>query len=166
MKSKLPITVVGLVGFLVLVVGFLIWQKSQLKLPEKGTPASEVTVKKVDLASQPQWVQKLDVSAKKGVSANGLENVTVTVKNIPQGLVDSVSYVIQYQTTNKGAQGALSSTPVMVSGATTFTKTIDLGTCSTKSCVRHEGVTAVDLELDFITTAGDKPTWSGTLQLQ
>lgn len=157
--------VVGVVLLLVAVAGFLVWQKSQVK-PVLAPTQSATEIKKIDLSTQPEWVQKLDVSTKKGVSANGLENVTVTVKGIPKGLVDSVSYVIQYQTTNRGAQGALSSKPVDVSGATTFTKTIDLGTCSTKSCVRHEGVTAVDLELDFTTSSGDKPTWSKTLDLK
>ncbi|MBI4100046.1 hypothetical protein HY440_03495 [Candidatus Microgenomates bacterium] len=166
MKPKLPVIIIGsIVVLLVLVIG-LIWQKSQVKTTPPASPTAEVpTVNKVDLSTQPEWVQSLDITVKKGISGNGLPNVTVTVKGMPAGLVQSVSYVIQYQTTNAGAQGALSSTPVNVSGATTFTKTIDLGTCSTKSCIRHEGVTAVDLELDFTTTSGDKPIWSKTLSL-
>lgn len=163
MKS-FPKLVVGLIVVLVVVAGFLVWQKSQVKPPAPApTTSSEFIIKKVDLSTQPEWVQKLDVTAKKGHSANGLENVTVTVKGLVG--VQTISYVIQYQTTNKGAQGALSTTPLKIDGATTWTKTIDLGTCSTKSCVRHDGVTAVDLELDFTTTAGDQPLWSKTLSL-
>lgn len=144
--------------------GYLIYQKSQVA-PVAAPSQQEAMVKKIDLSTQPEWVQKLDVTAKKGKSANGLENVMVTVKGIPAGMVASVNYVMQYQTTNKGTQGALSSKPVDVSGATTFTKTIDLGTCSTKSCVRHDGVTSIDLELDFTTTSGDQPMWEKTLSL-
>lgn len=160
--------IVGILAvILVLAIGVIIWQKSQVKpLPPTPVPTPAVEVKKIDLTTQPEWVQKLEVTAKKGYSANSLENVTVTVKNIPKGMVDSANYVIQYQTTNKGAQGALSSKPVDISGATTFSKTIDLGTCSTKSCVRHEGVTSVDLELDFIASDDSTPVWSKTLDLK
>ncbi len=142
--------IIGVVLVLVGISGWLVYQKSQVRpvvLPEP------LAVKKIDL----------DVTARKGQSANGLENVTVLVKGLVK--VETVSYVLQYQTSNKGAQGALSSTPVVVSGATTFTKTIDLGTCSTKSCVRHEGVISVDLELDFTTSDGSKPTWFKTINL-
>lgn len=141
--------IIGIILVLVGISGWLIYQKSVVKpvvLPEP------LAVKKIDL----------EVTARKGQSANGLENVTILVKGLVN--VESVSYVLQYQTSNKGAQGALSSKPIAVTG-TTFTKTIDLGTCSTKSCVRHEGVTSVDLELDFTTSDGSKPTWSKTLNL-
>ncbi len=156
MKKILPVVIVFLVG----VAGFLVWQKSQVKV--EPPVKQEVGIKKVDLSAQPDWVQKLEVTARKGQSANGLENVTILVKGLVK--VETVNYVLQYQTSNKGAQGALSSKPIAVTG-TAFTKTIDLGTCSTKSCVRHEGVTSVDLELDFTTSDSSKPTWSKTINL-
>lgn len=152
--------IIGIVLVLVGISGWLVYQKSQVKpvvLPEPSA------VKKVDLSTQPDWVQKLDVTARKGQSANGLENVTVLVKGLVK--VETVNYVLQYQTSNKGAQGALSSKPIAVTG-TTFTRTIEFGTCSTKSCVRHEGVTSIDLELDFTTSDGSKPSWSKILDLK
>jgi hypothetical protein len=82
---------------------------------------------------------------------------------MPKGLVSTLSYVAQYETANKGSQGALSTTPLKINGEETFSKTIDFGTCSTKSCVRHDGVTSVDLELDFTTTSGDQPVWSKSI---
>ena len=163
--KNLPKFVIGAVAVLILAAVIMVWQKSQVKPVVPVAPVVPA-VTHVDLSTQPEWVQKLEVTAKKGQSANSLENVTVTVKNIPKGMVDSVNYVIQYQTSNKGAQGALSSKPVDVSGATTFTKTVDLGTCSTKSCVRHDGVTSVDLELDFTTSDGSTPVWSKTLEVK
>ncbi len=166
MKRKLPVIISGLIVVLALIAGFLIWQKSQVKPQEPAIPQSaSPAIKKVDLASQPEWVQKLSVTAKKGQSPNGLANFTVTVSGMPADLVQAVNYVVQYQTSNKGAQGALSSVPIAVNGATTFTKTIDLGTCSTKSCVRHDGVTSIDVELDFTTSSGESPTWTGTIPL-
>ncbi len=139
---------------LVGVLGFMFWQKSQVKTL---APVVESTIKKVDLATQPIWVQNLKVSAKKGRSANGLDNLTLSVSGIE---ASSLTYVLQYQTSNKGAQGALAMTPQKITGST-FTKVIDLGTCSTKSCVRHDGVTSVDVELDF----NDSSVWTGTISL-
>lgn len=169
MNKKLPLIVVGVVVALVVILGAVVWQKSSVRSTANSnspTPTPAVGIKKVDLASQPEWVQKLTVTAKKGVSANGLNNVTVKASGMPAGLVQTLGYVLQYETTNKGTQGALSTTPLTINGATEFTKTIDLGTCSTKSCVRHEGVASVDLELDFTTSSGDQFAWSGTLNLQ
>lgn len=162
--KNLPIIPI-VIFLLVLVGGYLIYQKSQAKPTETPTTESETMVRKIDLSTQPKWVQDLDVTAKKGKSANGLDNVTVTVRGIPTGTVTGVTYVMQYQTTNKGTQGALSSKPIEVTG-TSFTKVIDLGTCSTKSCVRHDGVTSIDLELDFTTTSGDQPIWEKVLDLK
>lgn len=163
--KNLPVIIGAAILILLGVGGYLVYQKSQAKPSETTSSVPETMVKKIDLSTQPEWVQKLDVTAKKGRSANGLENVTVTVKNIPKGMVAGVTYVMQYQTSNKGTQGALSTKPIDVSGAVTFTKTIDLGTCSTKSCVRHDGVTSIDLELDFTTTSGDSPVWEKSLSL-
>lgn len=162
MKKALPVIIVVLIG----IAAAIIWQKSQVK-PSSITPATQTaTIKKVDLATQPEWIQKLTVTAKKGVSPNGLANVTITASGMPAGLVQSFDYVIQYQTTNKGTQGALSTRSIGVSGSsTTLTKTIDLGTCSTKTCVRHDGVTSVDIELDFATSSGQF-TWTGTIALK
>lgn len=141
----------------------MLWQNSQSQPTKPAAPVS--MIKKVDLSTQPQWVQMLKVVAKKGVSGNGLANVTVSIDGMPEGLVSTLSYVIQYQTSNKGTQGALSTTPIKINGATTLSRTIDLGTCSTKSCVRHDGVTSVEVELDFTTTSGDSPIWTNTLSL-
>ncbi len=167
MKKKLPVIFIRLVVLFLGICGFLIWQKSQTKLPPaKVKTAQEAEgIKMVDLSTQPEWVQKLDVTAVTGRSANGLKNVTITAKGMPAGQVSTIDYVVEYQTTNKGSQGSLSSQPVEINGATTFSRTIDFGTCSTKSCVVHKGVTSVDVELDFTTTSGDKATWTKTLPL-
>mgnify|MGYP001580862597 CR=1 FL=1 len=155
---------IGVVFFLLVSLGgFFVWQKSQIKPVE--IPAKESMIKKVDLSTQPDWVQKLKVVAKKGVSGNGLANVTIYIDGMPKDMVSALSYVVQYQTSNKGTQGAFSTTPLKINGATTFSKTIDLGTCSTKSCVRHDGVTSVEVELNFTTTSGDTSVWTGTINL-
>lgn len=166
MNKKAIFTVVG-VCFLIL-VGYLGYRFLVSKSPATPAPvntAKVTPIKKVDLSTQPEWVQKLVVTATGGRSANSLKNVTIKADGFPKGLVDSAQYVIQYETSNRGAQGALSSKPINVNGATSLTKTIDLGTCSTKSCVNHEGVTSVDIELNFTSSSGEEFSWSGTLPI-
>ena len=139
-------------------LGFVFLKPNSTSKPPIPVTNTEA-IKKVDLSTQPEWVQKLTVTAKKGRSANGLDNFTLTVSGIDSS-VDSLTYIAQYETSNKGTQGALAMSPQKVSGGK-FTKTIDLGTCSTKSCVRHDGVTKVDLELDF----SDSSVWTGSISL-
>jgi Flp pilus assembly protein CpaB len=166
--NKKAIIYVIIVCVLVL-VGYLLVRFVVSKNPSQNqaiTPTSQaVAIKKVDLSTQPDWVKKLVVTASGGRSANSLRNVTIKADGFPTGEVNSIEYVIQYETTNRGAQGALSSKPIIVNGATSFSKTIDLGTCSTKTCVTHDGVTNVDVELDFNSASGDQFTWSGTLPI-
>lgn len=148
----------------ILSIGFLVWQKSQVA-PASQNSSKPPAIKKVDLSTQPVWVQSLNVTATKGRSANSLDNVKISAVGFPAGMVSTLSYVLQYQTTNKGTQGALSTTPIKINGTTNWSQTIDLGTCSTKSCVRHDGVTSIDVELDFTTSSGDQPVWTKTLPL-
>ncbi len=164
--KNFPKIVIGVVVLLVAVIGFLIWQKSQVKPPAVQTVA-KVEVKKVDLSTQPDWVQKLVVTAVSGHNVkNGLKTYTITIQGIPKGLVTKLEYVIQFMTTNKGSQGDLSSRPVELNGAIEFSHTGDFGTCSTKSCIIWEGVKEIDIELDFIASDGSTPVWSKTLNLK
>lgn len=165
MKKKLPIIVLGVVALLLVGGYFLVKSQFDTPAPPSAAPVdtAPTLAKKIDLSTQPPWVQKLNVTAKPGKSPNGLDNFTIDIEGMPTGMVKSFTYVASYDTTNKGSQGVLATKPIVIDGATSYIKTIDLGTCSTKSCVKHEGVKSVDLELDFTTTAGDLPMWSKTL---
>lgn len=165
MNKKFTYAAIGLVVLLLIVLGVIVFQKSNTAAPTSPITEAATGIKKVNLAEQPEWVQKLIVTAKKGRSANGLTNVTLKVTGMPDGVVESLEYVVQYDTTNRGTQGALSSKPAEVRGKTEFTKVIDLGTCSTKSCVTHEGVTGIEVQLDFLGKNGEKFAWSGSLPL-
>lgn len=158
-KKSLGIIIIVLVLAIIGVLAFFFLKPSSKPVvePTSQTENSE-TIKKVDLKTQPEWVQKLTVSAKKGRSPNGLSNFTISVTGIE---ADNLTYVVQYQTTNKGVQGALAMSPQSVKNKA-FTKVIDLGTCSTKSCVRHDGVTSIDVELDF----SDSSVWTGSVELE
>lgn len=167
MNKKAIFIVVGVCALLL--VGYVVFRFFSSKTPPVSQTTSNDTnvtaIKKVDLSTQPEWVQKLVVTATGGRSANGLKNVTIKADGFPEGMVESVQYVIQYETNNRGAQGALSTKPIVVNGETSFSKIIDFGTCSTKSCVNHEGVVNVDLELNFTSAEGEEFSWSGTLPI-
>ena len=166
MKGKSSSIVALTVLVLLLGIGFIIWQKSQVQVPAKPTTTAKREIKKIDLTTQPDWIQKLSVTVVPGRSANGLNNFTFKIANLPAAKVLTLSYVAQYDTTKYGSQGSLSFTPIDVSGKSEYSKTIDLGTCSTKSCVRHDGVTAVDLELTFTTNSDQDGLWTGNLPLK
>lgn len=164
MDKKFAIGGIGLVVVLLLALGLMVWQKSQVR-PATEPAKQESAIKKVDMATQPDWVQKLQVTTKRGVSPNTLQNVTFTVSGLPSGLVQSLDYILQYQTANKGSQGAMSTKPINIGGKTEYSKLVEFGSCSTKTCVHFDGVTAIDLELDFTTTASEKFSWSKSLTL-
>ncbi|KKU91363.1 MAG: hypothetical protein UY21_C0010G0018 [Microgenomates group bacterium GW2011_GWA1_48_10] len=168
MTKKLPVIIVSLVGLLLVVAGVIVWQKSAVKEPSKTTAPKTPTIKKVDLKSQPEWVQKLTVTVKKGKSStNSLDTLTFAVSGLPEGLVSSLEYTFSYETTNRGTDGGFSTRPIDINGETTYTKTVEMGSCSTGGkCVRNEGTTSVDLEFDFTTKDGDQPIWTGTLDLK
>lgn len=168
MAKKLPLIISACVVVVILLIAGLFWKNSQ---NSKATPTpkpeyvqQESSIQMVDLKTQPEWVQNLQVFAEKGRSANGLENFTLKIAGLDEG-VEGITYTIEYQTTDKGIQGTFSSKPVETDGKSEVTlKTIDLGTCSTKSCVRHTGVNELIIQLDFTTSKGTA-TWTGKISL-
>jgi hypothetical protein len=168
MNKKLPAIIVGTIVLLVIVIGFVFWQKSSVKT--QALPQAP-TAKKVDMKSQPLWVQNLTLAASKGTrkGSRGLDNVTITISKIPAGMVETLTYTISYSyktAQGDGSGGFFTDTQIKVDGAETFTRTFDFGTCSTKSCVRLDGVTALDVEIDFTTKDGNTPIWSGTVDVK
>ena len=165
MKRKLPVIVSGLIVILVLVLGSIVWQKSQIKEPEPaGAREAGTKTRKVDLSSQPDWVQNLQVIVTKGKSKNGLENFTFKVTGIPLNTAKTLAYTAYFDTSNRGTQGASSTEPIDLVGATEFSKTIDLGTCSA-TCSAFQGVKSIDLELSFGSVADKEFFWSKSLEI-
>ncbi len=171
-NKKITVVVLSIILLLAVILGVIIWQKSSVQSPARVTsPSQNPPVKKVDMASQPQWVQDLTVTAVKGIrqGERGLDNVEINITGIPPATVDSLTYTIAYNYSNANGQGSggfFTDTPVAVNGATSFSRTFDFGTCSTKSCVRHDGVSTMDIEFDFTTKNGDAPIWSKTVELK
>ncbi len=167
MDKKLPIIIIAVVLVIGVIIGFFVWKNSssQTPAPKPEYVQQESTIEMVDLKTQPKWVQDLEVTAKKGKSGNGLDNFVLTMTGLDP-TVTGVTYSIEYQTEGKGIQGAFSSKPIDPEGEADFSlKSIDLGTCSTKSCVRHTGVTELTVRLDFTTKDG-AAAWTGVVPLE
>lgn len=168
MNKKLPVIVIGVLVILLVIIGAIFWQKSSVKTQ---APPQVHTAKKVDMASQPEWVQKLAVTAVKSLRGGerGLDKVKVSLEGIPPGIVSTLTYTMSYSyktPQGDGSGGFFTDTPIKVDGATAFSRSFDFGTCSTRSCVRHDGVTSLDVEIDFITKDGASPIWSGTVEIK
>lgn len=166
MNKKLPIIIGVIVLVIAAVVVFFWWRNSQAATPAPEPEYQQQTssIQMIDLSTQPKWVQDLKVTAQRGKSPNGLENFALTLNGLDKS-VTGITYTIEYQTTDKGIQGTFSTKPVDPEGEATYTlKTMDLGTCSTKSCVKHDGVTELIIQLDFQTSDGPA-IWTGTVKI-
>lgn len=167
MNKKLPIIIGAVILVLVIIGGFFFWKNSQTPppAPEPEYIQQQSSIQMIDLKTQPKWVQDLKVTAKGGKSSNGLDNFTLTMSGLDPK-VTGVTYSIEYETTDKGIQGTFTSKPLNPEGETDYTlKTIDLGTCSTKSCVKHTGVKELTAQFDFMTLDGPA-IWTGIIPLE
>lgn len=163
MKKTLPVIIIGLVALLLLALGVVVWQKSQ------GTPAAETgpkKAKKVDLATQPKWVQDLVVTVTKGQGSR-LPTLTFKISGIPADMVTGLNYTAYFETSNRGTQGSQNTKDTVdIRGKTDYSHTFDLGTCSSGTCLAYQGVKSIDLELEFIGKNDEEYSWSKTLELK
>ena len=54
---------------------------------------------------------------------------------------------------------------IEINGKTGYSKMVEFGSCSTKTCVHFDGVTEIELELDFTTTTSEKFSFVKTIKL-
>ena len=88
------------------------------------------------------------------ISTSAGREVTLQIKKIPTG-TDSVDYELSYQTRQQGLQGVIG-TIQMKKGESEIDKTLTLGTCSSGTCIYHQVVGKVRLNLRFTGDYGDK----------
>ncbi len=86
--------------------------------------------------------------------ANTRHAVIVDVEGIPAGTT-SIDYSISYQTKQQGLQGIIG-TISLDNGETSYQIKRDLGTCSSGTCVYHDVVGKVTVQLKFTGDYGDK----------
>lgn len=142
-KKKLMLA--GAVVLTVLIVGgvMLASRKPEVKKQDEDLLPTEVVIPTVDKSVL------IDL-----VSASSGREVTLQVKNIPKG-TKSIDYELSYQTASQGLQGVIG-TIELKKNELELKKTLTLGTCSSGTCVYHQVVGKVRLNLRFTGNYGDK----------
>lgn len=88
------------------------------------------------------------------VSSSAGREVTLQIKNIPAG-TNTIDYELSYQTKQQGLQGVIG-TIQPKKGESDFDKSLTLGTCSSGTCIYHEVVGKIRLNLRFTGDYGNK----------
>ncbi len=87
------------------------------------------------------------------VSSAGRE-VVLQIKSIPTG-TESIDYELSYQTKQQGLQGVIG-TVELTKQESEVDKTLTLGTCSSGTCIYHQVVGNIKLNLKFNGDYGEK----------
>ena len=88
------------------------------------------------------------------VSSSLGREVVLQIKNIPAG-TETVEYELSYQTKQQGLQGVIG-TVELKTDQSEVDKRLTLGTCSSGSCIYHQVVGKVRLNLRFTRDYGDQ----------
>jgi len=88
------------------------------------------------------------------VGKNNNKAITLTLSNLPPSTT-SAEYSLSYQTKAQGLQGIIGTLDTST-GEKDFSVSRDLGTCSSGTCVYHEVVGAIKVEVKFTGSYGEK----------
>ncbi len=100
-------------------------------------------------------IPTVDSSVKVNLTSSSAgREVLLQVKNVPSGTT-SIDYELSYQTKQQGLQGVIG-TVQPKNGENDFEKKLTLGTCSSGTCIYHEVVGKIRLNLRFTGDYGNK----------
>lgn len=100
-------------------------------------------------------IPTVDSSVKVGIEPeNGNKDVVLTIAGIPEG-TESIEYIISYDTAEQGLQG-LNGIVSVDSGENEVEKKLTVGTCSSGTCVYHDVVGDIKVELKFEGSYGER----------
>ena len=88
------------------------------------------------------------------VSSSAGREVVLQIKSIPSG-TDTIDYELSYQTKQQGLQGVIG-TVELKKNESEVDKTLTLGTCSSGTCIYHQVLGKIRLNLRFTGDYGDK----------
>ena len=144
MKNKKTI-IIGIVVVLIIVGIFYFMNKRTQTQTNKdqGVTPTEALIPTVDSSV------KVTLEPSKGN-----KEVTLTLEGIPQN-TNTIEYSLSYMTKSQGLQGLIG-TITTSSGESSYEKSLTLGTCSSGTCVYHEVVGNIKMELKFSGSYGDK----------
>ncbi|MBI4004676.1 hypothetical protein HY358_00905 [Candidatus Roizmanbacteria bacterium] len=126
-----------------------------LSVVVSGKKQQKVEPPKIEELEQTAPIPTIDSSVIVDVKAkNYKRSVELSVSNTPSG-TDSIEYAISYETKQQSLQGIQGMIDVIPS-KNNYVITRDLGTCSSGTCIYHEVVGSVKVELKFSGTYGEK----------
>ncbi len=129
--------------FLLLLVIFLaLFAKNKSKKTTDLIQPTEVKIPTIDNTV------KIDL-----ISLLSGKEVLLKIDNIPQ-TTETIDYELSYQTKNQGFQGIIGT--IDVENKKNFQKKLTLGTCSSGTCVYHQLVGKIKLNLKFNGSYGEK----------
>lgn len=152
-KQKLMIGGAVLVSVLILV--FII-SKFFMKSDKSGSN----TVSPTEMAEEVIPTVDSSVVVKLESATNGQE-VVLTVENVPSETT-SIDYELSYQTEKQGLQGVIGT--IKAEESKSYEKKLTLGTCSSGTCVYHQVVGSIKLNLRFSGGYGEK-VWEKEIKL-
>ena len=88
------------------------------------------------------------------VSSSAGREVVLQIKSIPSG-TDTIDYELSYQTKQQGLQGVIG-TVELKKNESEVDKALTLGTCSSGTCIYHQVLGKIRLNLRFTGDYGDK----------
>ena len=136
----LIILVVVLIGGLIF---FLTRSKNNSPIQEQEVTPTETVIPTVDSSV------KVSLNPR-----NSNKEVTLELEGITQNTT-TVEYALSYMTQSQGLQGLIG-TINLDDGESTYEKELTLGTCSSGTCVYHQVVGSIKVELKFTGSYGDK----------
>ncbi len=145
--NKKNIVILAAIGFILLVVGVVVIRSRSVATSRQTTEATAPSPEMVIPTVGNDTIVTL-------TSTNARRAVVVDIEGIPSG-TQTIDYSISYQTKQQGLQGIIG-TITLTGGETSHQLKRDLGTCSSGTCIYHEVVGKVTLELKFTGSYGDK----------
>lgn len=142
-KNNIIIGLVSAVTILVLLTVVVSNNKSSKTKSKTVTPAESEVIPTVDSSV------KVDLKAK-----NNRKAIELTIEDIPN-ITTSIEYSLSYQTKSQGLQGIIGVLKIE-EGDSKKTLSRELGTCSSGTCVYHDVVGKVKLELKFNGNYGER----------
>lgn len=137
--------VVGVIVFVLLLSGILLLSRRDNPNEQKEETNSLPTEAVIPTISDDV---KIDL-----VSSSAGREVVLQIKDIPSG-TQIIDYELSYQTAQQGLQGVIGT--IELRGESAIDKNLTLGTCSSGTCIYHQVVGEVRLNLRFSGDYGEK----------
>ncbi|QQG44723.1 MAG: hypothetical protein HYW86_02295 [Candidatus Roizmanbacteria bacterium] len=143
MKQK-NIMIAAVAVFILIALSFNVFKGNSVNKTKTKTPVS-----------QSEIIPTIDTSVVVDLQAkNNKKAIDLTIDGIPS-LTTSIEYSLSYETKQQGLQGIIGTIEVN-NGEKKKTLSRELGTCSSGTCVYHQVVGNIKVELKFTGAYGER----------